>query len=242
MTEKILIVENNPDYMKAAERVLSRRPGLSLVKAVDYESAISSIESEEPSLALVDCFIPSQQGMRWRLDRAAISAILIANIGDVRGKQTVEAILHCIDQYGIDMTMKGMIPGRVSADIDQMIQDGSLGKEDENHRYQLGESLLKGYQDLVTHFSDFNNFLATSRANQPLGILVIEELVKKGVPSTLVTSNHHRGILDSLRRYANRTGISFFSGIKLVDGEKANPEYWVEALTHHDASYKNHRK
>ena len=108
MTEKILIVENNPDYMKAAGRAVAIRSELVLVQAVDYESAISSIENGEISFALVDCFIPSQQGMRWRLDRAAISAILVVNANTLGKKQTVEAIIQCIENYGLETTINGI--------------------------------------------------------------------------------------------------------------------------------------
>jgi len=62
MTEKILIVEDNPQNMRLIEMVLKAR-GYTLLKATDGEEALDVAMKERPGLIIMDVRLPKMSGL-----------------------------------------------------------------------------------------------------------------------------------------------------------------------------------
>ena len=62
MSEKILIVEDNPKNMRLIEMVL-RSKGYTLLEATDGEEALSKAAREHPDLIIMDIQIPKMDGL-----------------------------------------------------------------------------------------------------------------------------------------------------------------------------------
>ena len=62
MSKKILVVEDNPQNMTVILMTL-RRPGYTLLKAVDGEEALKVADREKPDLILIDIQLPKIDGL-----------------------------------------------------------------------------------------------------------------------------------------------------------------------------------
>jgi CheY-like chemotaxis protein len=62
MTEKILIVEDNPQNMRLLEMILESGD-YSLLKATDGETALETALAEHPDLILMDISLPKMSGL-----------------------------------------------------------------------------------------------------------------------------------------------------------------------------------
>lgn len=83
-TLRLMLVDDSPDFQKAAAAFLKRQPGLSLVAVADEsETAVVKAQEHQPQVVLVDLNLPGQSGLeliprlRSRLPKAAIIAVTL---------------------------------------------------------------------------------------------------------------------------------------------------------------------
>lgn len=61
---KVLIADNNPDFLNALSQYIRSIPGVELVgEAVDGEDAIKKAESTFPDLIILDIIMPKKSGI-----------------------------------------------------------------------------------------------------------------------------------------------------------------------------------
>lgn len=60
--QKILIIDDDPDYTTITTKVILKREGYQVISAVDGNQGIEKARSEKPDLILMDVMLPDTDG------------------------------------------------------------------------------------------------------------------------------------------------------------------------------------
>lgn len=246
--EKILIVEDNESYRKAAEEHFDSL-NHNVDFATDYDSAMNLI-SNEYSCALVDCFFPKKTGSNnIGLGKDLIKKMLV--LDPVEGK--ARKIISEFDKYVNinDETLGPMIKAFAYENqegtenpIFKAIErvGSSLGKEVATKIATNSLSLIYTPSHLANsnknkrpdYYGELERALEKSENNQPLGILIGEKIKDIGIPFVFVTSTHHHDTLTQpVCDYISRNKLgSVIDCSPGKENEKATPEFWKRAFNY----------
>lgn len=99
----MLHIEDNPSNRKLVELVVSRRPGLRLVEALDGETGLELARSLAPALVLLDLRLPGISGEevieRLRADPATAGLRIVVISAEARPGETTRLIEAGADDY-----------------------------------------------------------------------------------------------------------------------------------------------
>lgn len=59
---KILLVDDDPDFVKATTKILESRPDYMVIVALDGESGLQKARDEKPDIILLDIIMPTADG------------------------------------------------------------------------------------------------------------------------------------------------------------------------------------
>jgi len=249
MEKRILVAEDNPDFIHGAKTFFSGRQGIVPVYAGDFEEVQYLLHHDSYSGALVDCFFPAKTGSGNRdLGRQVIEQIAghyprptttaravldeVAKYADMDDELTRIVTRFALDGHnGRDIThdpVMGAI-ARVGSvlpkpQVTQIIRNtlGLMYGDDKSRRF---DRTPKDY------YGDLLAALEKDEHNQPLGIKVAEILSERQIPFTLVTSTfHHDSLTQPIQDYAGKRGWSLVDCSQNKPQEKATPEFWLRAF------------
>jgi len=243
---KILVVEDNEKYQRAAKNVLPRA-GLQITYASDFAEAVNSLQRETYDGALVDCFFPekSRSGSR-SLGKKALEAMLSADKGEQGIRRTLEELKQYVpvedpelkpymrkfaSALNSDGQAKKCIFETIKIASSDSVRTGLLntmkGTPEHHGEYQgLSE------RELIPNFYDLmEKALEQSETNQPLGILLAEEFKQRKIPFVLVTSTyHHDNLTQKIHEYVGHQGWKLIDCPPNMENGKATPEFWEKAV------------
>jgi hypothetical protein len=154
--------------------------------------------------------------------------------GDLEG-----AIVDCFFPYKIG-TNTISVGQQVANKMEDTLQypKNPIGKALKQVGELLGEEFAKlaeknsrvEYLSVVDNFWVMDLAMRRSENNQPLGILVAEELDKRRIPFVLATSTYHHDILTQpIQDYASKMGWRLIDCEPNLEDEKATRGYWLRA-------------
>ncbi len=95
-SSRILYIEDNPSNFKLVERVLTRRPNIELLTAMDGQSGLDQAREEGPNLILLDLHLPDIHGSevmrRIQDDPATADTPVVIISADVTSNQVQELL------------------------------------------------------------------------------------------------------------------------------------------------------
>ena len=235
--EKLLLVEDNPQYRVAAEEALK---GRNYSVATNYDEAREQLSQADAVITDV-FFQQNKSGTNPELQARAIEAIKYGLV-----KNYVEKMSTRVEEES------GMVTDERLKKIFEKIGYHQIGCSDTHNeagymteavsRYvaEFKESAAEKLEEAVNDilgvaskgvigklFNPLEEYMKKSPENQPLGYLVAEEAEKLRKPFVLVTSlRHAESCLMPVLRSAKAREWNMLEG---GDGSKDSPEYWLKA-------------
>ena len=106
-----------------------------------------------------------------------------------------------------------------------LVQVGNLLGEE--FAKKAAENVKVKYDSAVDHFWAMEQAMKRNEDNQPLGVLVAEELEKRNIPFVLATSTYHHDVLTQpIQDYCSKRGWQLIDCNPNNEHEKATPEFW----------------
>ncbi|HEY7650881.1 MAG TPA: sigma-54 dependent transcriptional regulator [Methylomirabilota bacterium] len=137
-SERVLIVDDEPDMVENCTRIL-RRAGYRCLSATDPERAMALLESERPDLLLTDLKMPGMDGLellrRSRELDPALPVIVITAFA------TIESAVAAIKEGAFDYLPKNFSVDQLQVAVERALRQRRLQVENRNLREQLQETL-----------------------------------------------------------------------------------------------------
>ena len=226
MKQKILIVENNPAYLKAAKSYFAGLPDVEAGFADNYEQAEAMLPNYQK--ALIDIFIPENKAEKVGKVGKALMKGLEASLEEERANYLVETIKENKEVHKSLLAYSKHIANVELKELDAV----SLRKLVLEHP-NLKES-LDCLSDCDERISQLEKELANlieeeEKGHAPLGINVAKQAGDLKIPYCFVTDGHHsHGPLYGTIRRTCLEGKVFDAGY----GRKDQAEFWQTALNH----------
>jgi DNA-binding NtrC family response regulator len=171
-SERVLIVDDEPDMVENCTRIL-RRAGYRCLSATDPERAMALLESERPDLLLTDLKMPGMDGLellrRSRELDPALPVIVITAFA------TIESAVAAIKEGAFDYLPKNFSVDQLQVAVERALRQRRLQVENRNLREQLQETLglenIIGRSPAMTRVFELVKKAARSEAN----ILILGE-------------------------------------------------------------------
>lgn len=233
--QNILVVEDNPDFRAGCFDGFGM-PEINAFVAFseDYNEAMARING-----AIVDCFFPfSVCSNDLKYGKKAIDKMLAS---DERGRRIEEfdkylsefldytdPALRRIARYLGSTATSGPETCPVAQSIKQV---SKISKEFIGNRLKNDSSwLFKDLGRFKDNYDDLRNAMEEDEANQPLGILVAEELQYRRIPFVLATSTHHHDSLTQpIQDYCSKHRWTLVDCNPGNPNEKAQASFWQRA-------------
>lgn len=204
-SRRILVVEDNPSYQKAALKFLGDDPKVAFrtnsIHSPDYETAITALKEHELDGALIDCFFPRKR------DSNDISL----------GYQALEEL-------------KRVCPKRFERSVLTKAVEQSRAMFGEQLTRFFCENIGVNPSRHTDYYKVIERAMQQNPSNQLLGILVAEEAKQKGIPFVMVTSTyHHDNLTQPIQDYCNKRGWTLFDCPQNQPNQKATPKFWKRA-------------
>lgn len=246
----VLLVENNFDFIRAADSFLSSA-SVAHPFARDYKTAQALLKPndfQEYDGVITDCFFPYETGSEDRtLGRQAIEKMLAT---DERG-QYIERFTEEIGKY-VDLTYPGLlnvVRNYACNDIDSKINNlnptgeifkaleavnNHLGREEATNRlYNLWTVTFPYYTEenprVRDHFRALREAMQQDPRNQLLGILIAEECKARKLPFVLtIPGEPHDPGIEAIYNYCSKKNYTIVNAGNLP-GEKTCTAFWQRA-------------
>ncbi len=235
---KILLVEDNDAYQKAAIEVLNAR-GHEFVLATDYVTAKSALSSEKVKGALIDCFFPYKTDSKdLSLGRETIEKLAQADKAEMRAREAMVKAAEFLDFNDTEVKSAfrkwayneyGVVD---KSPIYRVLEE--IGRLDKTVATEIFKENLSLFSNPMSkdYFPALERAIQASEANQPLGIVVAQEVSDLGVACELVTSTfHHDEITQPIKNYASLMGWELSDCAPGQEEEKGASPFWEKALT-----------
>jgi len=237
--KRILLVEDNLNYLEAAKQALSR---FNPIIARNYDEAMQGLVTADS--VITDLFY--RENLRGSTQEIRDQVLKRINYGFVKeyingmnarlreaGIEPNETLERCFCVLGLNQVITK------SKQLDESIVPflksyGDLGpnKLEEmisNHcviEGQWEKRIRKTFDEEISPLIDYMN---QSPDNQPLGYLIGEEAERQGKPFVIATSlRHSEGALIPILISTQRRKWNLLEG---KDGSKESPEFWLKAYT-----------
>lgn len=248
---RILLVEDNLSYSKAATMALSDRAQIS--NANDYETGLSLLTSDPKwDGVITDCFFPEKTGSGKReLGREVIARLtpetqiesaIVAELA--KYVNLTEELEPLVRRYAIAETNDNprvdpekLPPPRAIAKVSGVLVEAmgdKLGKEAATKILTNTFSMAYARDNPnARHYGiALRSALEKDEANQPLGVLIAEKATGLGLPVVLATSTyHHDHVTQPIQNEAGRRGWTLVDCAQNKPDEKATPQFWERVFS-----------
>ena len=237
----ILLVEDNPQYLAAAQDYLVNHNAIVSAIACDYETAMQHLESLQLDGALIDCFFRRQK------DSNDISlgerVVTMAQHRDPVEQRVLAYEQAFANQIELDDELRGYVRNFAITTREQNPEKNHTFKAVERASRVVGKpaatiiarnSIKTIFSQTPPSYKDYYTILRQAMqqdpSNQPLGILVAEEAKQRRIPLVMVTSTyHHDTLTQPIANYCSRRGCPLIDCYKDSPHHKATPEFWERA-------------
>ncbi|MEA3429920.1 MAG: response regulator [Nanoarchaeota archaeon] len=202
---KILLVEDNPEFKKAAEEFFKTR-NIEVDYVSDYKQAMQLLKINTYGGIITDCFFPAETGSEDRKLGYQVLEDLTKDTKISKDTPVSKAMIKVLD---------------------------TLGAEGET-RKKVGELLAKNahlpnFFSAIGYKEAMRMAIQESASNQPLGVLIAEEARSRGLPFVIATSTYHHDHLTQV--ISTKYGRHLVDCDKDKPGQKASPTFWEKAYT-----------
>jgi hypothetical protein len=239
--KKILVVEDNKEYMIAAIRALSelgRREDI--ITAENY--VVANMMLPKADEVITDLFFPaSSRDKIFQLREEAIQKIIADQSGEkyadyIRGRlkglgiEADEALRKSLSNLGFNNQF-GQRDGEETVNAIMRFAECFEKEKDVGQRLSniidttfFPESVQRLRE---RYFAPLKEYVKGGPNHQPLGYLVAKEAERSGKPFVIATSlRHSDGALVPILNAVRANGWKMVEG---ADGSKADPVYWKQA-------------
>jgi DNA-binding NtrC family response regulator len=143
-SERILVVDDEPDMVENCTRVL-RRAGYRCLSATDPERALALLESERPDLLLTDLKMPGIDGLELLRRAREIDPTLPVIV--ITAFATIESAVATIKEGAFDYLPKNFSVDQLQLSVERALRQRRLQVENRNLREQLQETL--GLENII---------------------------------------------------------------------------------------------
>ena len=171
-TQRVLVVDDEPDMVENCARIL-KRSGYQCLTATDPHRALTLVEAEHPDLLLTDLKMPGMDGMellrRARENDPALPVILIT------GFASIESAVAAIKDGAFDYLPKNFSVDQLRVAVERGLRQRELQLENRNLRDQLQGAL--GFENLIGRSPAMTKIfeLVRKAARSDANILVLGE-------------------------------------------------------------------
>jgi hypothetical protein len=253
--QRILLVEDNPEFAEAAIDHLHSRGITYYWFSSDYENAMKFINDQDSNRftgVISDCFFPRNYSSDITLGKVAIEkmessdTVLIyinrfieefgkhVNLDDKLRKAVTNLAWH--EFYSPSREDKDPSKNRTIKDL--ALNSKTSGKENATRScndmmtYE-GSSYLRDDREMVKYMGQYDKLreaIKKDPSNQPLGILIADECENRGIPKVLATSSfHHDMLTQPIQTYCALRKWNLVDCSKGRPGEKAQASFWQRA-------------
>jgi len=240
----LLLVENNPDYYNVALTVLADLE-YTVFHAKDYSQAKSYLDPQNNyrfELAVIDCLFPET----FETDKTQLGVDLVQKmaLADPTEQRMVEG-LKLFEPY-VDLTnpkireylrniiynCSGKVEENPILNVTQLISN-FLGKDRVTSLVKNGLGMFyQKQQASPDHYTALLESMKQSVANQPLGLLVAEQVEEMGLPFVLTTStSHHDGLTKPIQTYVSQKGWNLIDCARNQKNDKTSHQFWGRVVS-----------
>lgn len=243
--KRILVVEDNPEYIDAASVYFRTYAGLQVAHGHDYNVALARLyEETDLDGAIIDCFFPNVTGSQdIKPGREAVAKMVAADPTETR----VRAVLDEFGKYvelddELGPLVRAFAYTQIDSDQEPSQSNMLLAVKQVNQTTNKAATTIiakktfkAAYGKQASRYKDYYSALEKAmeedEANQPLGILVGEKAEELEMPFILATSTYHHDILTQpVHNYIIGRGWGFVDCGSGQEDKKATIEFWERAF------------
>jgi hypothetical protein len=248
---RILIVEDQNKYKKAAEEYFSTR-NIDPIYAQDYDQAIQAL-SDGVSGAMIDCFFPKSTGTGdILLGRKVVNIMRKSDVTEIYTEkvfkwaeefvdttdETIKKYLRIISRFHSSPgdNLSNLLQNPLQNPIFFIIESYGKMFSKDNSTQHFKVALERTFGDQYGVWSeDLYQILLEkideSESNQPLGIAVAQSVSDLGIPLVLVTSTfHHDTLTQPIQDYVSDKQWKLIDCIPSEKNAKTHPIFWERAF------------
>jgi len=200
MAEKLLVVENNADYLKVAKDYFSSLPNVEVSFASNYQEAKALLPKYNK--VLIDIFIPESKNEKLGKEGKDLLEKFEHSLKEKKANCLIDVIKQNEPLHQSLLKYAKYVLGIQSKEIDNNTLDAIVKKMDSTSS-SLGSETTFGNKDLlyyVTFCSPnleiYNTQLENlenekNKNHSPLGVNLAKEAEKLNIPFVFVTDGHH---------------------------------------------------
>lgn len=126
-TYKILVVDDDPDFVAATKTILESRPGYQVLIANDGVFALSTARAEQPDLLILDVIMPFEDGfttakeLRADPELSKIPVIVLTSFSQRKGETNI-SVAHGMELEADDYIEKPVSPQELLRRVDKLLK------------------------------------------------------------------------------------------------------------------------
>jgi len=250
---KILVIEDNEEFRNAAEQYFVSRDDVEPIFAKDFDEAVQILDTEKDTLdgAIVDFFFPKSTGSGdVQIGRELVERLIEEDSKELNARDLYEEFRKYLDFSNEENALfakkaaiyyaNSIPPGGVS----EMLMVKVLKKTYDLVGGKVASLIFKNahpnVDQIKDHYGALERGLAESEYNQPLGLIIGEQLMVESLPFVFATSTyHHASTGQKIHDYANRNiGVPIIECGQDKENEKATTLFWEKAYTAFESTLK----
>ena len=239
MVEKLLIVENNADYLKAAKEYFSSMPDVEVSFASNYQDAKALLPKYNK--VLIDIFIPESKNEKLGKEGKDLLEKFEHSLKEKKANCLVDRIKQNKPLHQSLLKFAEYVLGIQSKEIDNNSLDAIVKKIDSTSS-SLGSKSTWSNKDLLAYVTSYSPELEMyntqlenlawekKQKHSPLGVNLAKEAEKLNISYAFVTDGHHHH--HSPFGEAIRNVFFEDKGCTIIDtsfGSKACQDFWKRA-------------
>ena len=126
-TYKILVVDDDPDFVSATKTALESRPDYQVVSAIDGVFALSTARAERPDLLILDVIMPFEDGFTTARELKAdpelnkIPVIMLTSFSQRKGETDI-SVAQGMELEAEDYIEKPVSPQELLRRVDRLLK------------------------------------------------------------------------------------------------------------------------
>ncbi len=126
-TYKILVVDDDPDFVAATKTILESRPGYQVLIASDGVFALSTARAEQPDLLILDVIMPFEDGfttakeLRADPELSKIPVIVLTSFSQRKGETNI-SVAQGTELEADDYIEKPVSPQELLRRVDKLLK------------------------------------------------------------------------------------------------------------------------
>ena len=126
-TYKILVVDDDPDFVAATKTILESRPDYQVLSANDGVFALSTARAEQPDLLILDVIMPFEDGfttareLRTDPELSKIPVIVLTSFSQRKGETNI-SVAQGMELEAEDYIEKPVSPQELLRRVDKLLK------------------------------------------------------------------------------------------------------------------------